>query len=216
MLTHRGTQTIETSRLILRKAQMDDALPMFHNWASDPEVTKFLTWPTYQAVDTAYPVLETWIREYEKDNFYLWMIELKEIQQPIGSISVVGQNKNIDSAEIGYCIGKHWWHRGIMSEALGTVMDYLFDEVGFQRLHARHDPRNPNSGAVMRKCGMRYEGTTRQSDRNNQGICDAVHYALLKRDRKEHRHFMDGFTASDDTALVQEIYRRFDEDSRSF
>ena len=39
MLTHKGTQTIETSRLILRKAQIEDAQPMFNNWAADPEVT---------------------------------------------------------------------------------------------------------------------------------------------------------------------------------
>lgn len=37
---------------------MTDALPMFRNWASDPEVTKFLTWPTYQSVDSAYYILD--------------------------------------------------------------------------------------------------------------------------------------------------------------
>ena len=34
----------------------------------------------------------------------------------------------------------------------------------------------------MKKCGLRYEGTSRQSDRNNQGVCDAAHYAVLKED----------------------------------
>lgn len=86
MLTHKGTQTIETHRLILRKAVMEDAEPMFRNWASDPEVTKFLTWPTYETVETAYPVLRMWIREYEKPDFYQWMIVLKELGQPIGEL----------------------------------------------------------------------------------------------------------------------------------
>ena len=58
MLTHKGTQTLETARLILRKANREDAQPMFCNWASDPEVTKFLTWPTYEKVETAYPILD--------------------------------------------------------------------------------------------------------------------------------------------------------------
>lgn len=57
-MEHKGTQRIETSRLILRRAQMTDAEPMFRNWASDPEVTKFLTWPTYQSVDSAYYILD--------------------------------------------------------------------------------------------------------------------------------------------------------------
>ena len=51
------------------------------------------------------------------------------------------------------------------------------------RIEARHDPNNPHSGAVMRKCGMRYEGTSRQADRNNQGICDCARYAILRSDR---------------------------------
>lgn len=84
---------------------------------------------------------------------------------------------------IGYCIGKAWWHRGITSEALKAVMDFLFDVVGANRIEARHDPRNPNSGGVMKKCGMKYEGTLRSAGRNGQGICDECYYALLKEER---------------------------------
>lgn len=182
MLTHKGTQTIETGRLLLRKAQMDDALPMFQNWASDPEVTKFLTWPPHSSVETSAKVLEQWVSEYEKPDFYQWMIVLKEIDQPVGTISVVRRRDEIAEAEIGYCIGRRWWHRGIMSEALKSVMDYLFAEVGVNRLTAKHDTNNPHSGGVMQKCGMLYEGTHRASDRNNQGICDTAVYAILRTD----------------------------------
>lgn len=48
------------------------------------------------------------------------------------------------------------------------------------RIESRHDPRNPNSGKVMGKCGMKYEETLRSSDHNNQGICDACYYGILK------------------------------------
>ena len=47
MLNHKGTKTIETERLILRQFTMADAPAMYRNWASDPEVTEFLTWPTH-------------------------------------------------------------------------------------------------------------------------------------------------------------------------
>jgi len=182
MLNHKGTQTIETDRLILRKAIREDAEPMFRNWASDPEVTRFLTWPTYETVETAYPILDMWISGYERDDFYQWMIVLKELGEPIGSISVVRQNDSIEEVEIGYCIGSRWWHRGIMSEALTAVTEYFFTEVGMNRVAARHDPNNPHSGGVMRKCGMTYEGTMRSADRNNQGICDIAQYAILRSD----------------------------------
>ena len=183
MLTHKGTQILETSRLILRRAIREDTTPMFRNWASDPEVTKFLTWPPHANIGVTQTVLESWLAEYEKADYYQWMIVLKEIGEPIGSISVVRQNDAVEEAEIGYCIGSAWWHKGIMSEALSAVTEYLFTEVGMNRIAARHDPNNPHSGGVMRKCGMVYEGTTRASDKNNQGICDAAHYGILRRDR---------------------------------
>ena len=183
MLIHKGTQTIETHRLILRRALREDALPMFRNWASDPEVTKFLTWPTHQNAETSGFVLDMWCKDYANLNFYQWMIVLRELGEPIGSISVVNHRDDIAEAEIGYCIGKPWWHRGIMTEALSAVIDYLFDEVGMNRIEAKHDTRNPHSGNVMKKCGMEYEGTSRSGDRNNQGICDTATYAILRTDR---------------------------------
>ena len=55
--------------------------------------------------------------------------------------------------------------------------------ISFRVVESRHDPRNPHSGMVMQKCGMRYEGTLRSADRNNQGICDTSWYALLRDER---------------------------------
>ncbi len=183
-MTHKGTQRIETSRLILRRAELTDAQAMFDNWASDPEVTKYLTWPTHESKDITHMVLESWVAEYEKPNYYQWMIVPKDLGQPIGTISVVHSRDKIASAEIGYCIGSKWWHQGIMSEALQAVIDYLFDAVGMNRIEAWHDVKNPHSGAVMRKCGMVYEGAHRAAGKNNQGICDLAVYAILKSERK--------------------------------
>lgn len=182
-MNHLGTKRIETDRLLLRPFTVEDAQAMYDNWASDPEVTKYLTWTAYQSEETANEILSIWTKEYEKQDFYQWAIELKNLGQPIGSISVVEMKERALAAHIGYCIGRNWWHQGIMSEALRAVMDFLFDEVGFNRLESRHDPNNPNSGKVMMKCGMKYECTMRQSDWNNQGICDASWYALLKDER---------------------------------
>jgi Acetyltransferases, including N-acetylases of ribosomal proteins len=118
---------------------------------------------------------------YPQPTTYDWGIELKEIGQVIGSISVVRQNNDVGSVHIGYCIGRHWWNKGITSEAFAAVISYLMDEVKVNRIDPRHDPRNPYSGKVMEKCGLRYEGTLKESDQNNQGICDASWYALLRK-----------------------------------
>ena len=184
MLTHKGTITLETPRLILRRAEKGDAHAMFQNWASDKAVTKFLTWPAYEQVQTAHEILDDWVKMYDDPEFYQWMIVPKELGQPIGSISVVNHRNDIAEAEVGYCIGKRWWRKGIMTESLSAVMDFLFDEVGLNRIEAKHDVRNPHSGAVMKKCGMVFEGITRSGDRNNQGICDTATYGILRSDRK--------------------------------
>ena len=184
-MKHCGTQTIETERLRLRPFSIDDAEAMYNNWASDPEVTKFLTWPAHKNVAVSTAVLESWVSSYSQKNYYQWAIVLKEHgSDPIGSIAAVSMNDDIDMIHIGYCLGKTWWHQGIMSEALKAVMDFFFDTVEANRIESRHDPNNPHSGLVMKKCGMKYEGTMRSSDRNNQGICDACWYALLKAERK--------------------------------
>lgn len=59
----------------------------------------------------------------------------------------------------------------------------MFDQVVFNRIESRHDPRNLNSDKVMKKCGMKYEGTLRMADWNKQGVCDACYYALLASER---------------------------------
>lgn len=179
-MKHLGTKKLETDRLILRPFRAEDAGAMFDNWASDPEVTKFLSWPTYQSIDDAYAILKIWLTSYEKPDFYQWAIVLKGYDQPIGSISVVNLDNRVDLAEIGYCIGKAWWGQGIMPEAMRAVMKYLFEEVGMQRIEAGHDPENSASGAVIRKCGLKYEGTLRHRIRSNRGITDVAWYSMLK------------------------------------
>ena len=179
-----GTQRIETDRLILRRYVIEDADAMYKNWASDSEVTKFLTWQPHSSVEVSRSIIEDWLKEYSDEKYYQWAIVLKDNgNEPIGDISVGQMNEDISMVHIGYCLGRAWWRRGIMSEALKAVMDFMFDSVEVNRVESRHDPMNPNSGKVMQKCGMKYEGTLRSADRNNQGICDACYYALLRSER---------------------------------
>ncbi len=183
-MKHCGTQRLETKRLILRRYLPEDAAAMYQNWASDPEVTKFLMWPPHASLEISRSIITDWIKEYSHENYYHWAIVPKgNGDEPVGDIAVVEMKESTATVHIGYCIGKAWWHQGITSEALKAVMDFLFDTVEANRVESRHDPRNPNSGKVMAKCGMKYEGTLRSSDWNNQGICDACYYALLKSER---------------------------------
>ncbi len=156
---------------------------MYKNWASDPEVVKYLTWPVHSSQKVSQMIIDDWISKYD-EKMYHWTIVIKENgDEPIGDISVVRITEDIGLVEIGYCISQKWWNQKVTSEALMAVIDFLFDKVDVNRIQARHDPRNPNSGRVMKHCGMKYEGTLRSSDRNNQGICDACIYSILKSER---------------------------------
>ena len=183
-MTHIGTQYIETERLVLRRFELSDAPAMFANWASDDEVTKYLTWPTHTDVSVTERILGEWVPQYEKNDYYNWAIVLKEHgPQPIGNINVCHWREDGKAPEIGYCMGRRWWHRGIMSEALGAVIDFLFNRVGVERIVARHDVNNPHSGGVMRKCGMTFEGVQEKSHQNNQGVIDTANYTIERGDR---------------------------------
>ncbi len=181
-MNHKGTVRLETDRLILRRFTTEDAEAMLANWCNDSDVTKFLMWQPHGKIEETRRVLAEWITGYEKPNFYLWAMQLKETGELIGCISVVKQDECVDMVHIGYCIGKQWWRKGYTSEALLRIVSFFFEEVGANRIESRHDPRNPNSGKVMLKAGLHYEGTSREADWNNQGRCDAANYAILAKD----------------------------------
>lgn len=181
MMNHSGTVRLETDRLILRKFTEKDIEPAFRNWTSDEKVTEFLTWPVHSSVEVTGGIIKEWIAGYESKDFYQWAIVPKDNNdEPIGTISVVSKKDDLDIVHIGYCIGSKWWCRGITSEAFSGIIPFLFETVGVNRIESRHDPKNPNSGKVMMKCGLQYEGTLRQSDRNNYGVVDASWYGLLR------------------------------------
>ena len=178
-MNHIGTVTLETDRLLLRRFTLDDAQQAFDNWMSRETVTRYMTWQPYQSVDDVKGYLQSVVDSYEKPDTYYWAIANKDSGEIIGSVSVIWLNEEVSCAEIGYCLGDSFWGKGIMPEALGEVIRFLFEEVGMNRIQATHDVRNPNSGRVMEKCGMQYEGTLRQASRNNQGVCDSVMRAIL-------------------------------------
>lgn len=181
-MIHKGTRRIETERLVLRRFRSDDGEVMYRNWTSDVEVTKYLTWPIHQSVEKSIELASMWEEKSLQDTFYQWCIEYKETSEAIGSISVVSVNEGIGEVSIGYCIGKAYWNKGIVTEAFNVIIQYLFHEVDVNRIQAIHDVANTASGQVMKKCGLQLEGIKRKGGKSNSGIHDIAVYAILKED----------------------------------
>lgn len=181
-MEHLGTKELYSERLHLRRFTLDDAAVVYKNWGSDKEVTKYLMWQTYTSIDDAVKWCQYNVDSYQNDNYYSWLIVPKDIGEAVGSIAVVDHNDRVEMVHIGYALGRSFWNKGYMTEALETVMRFFFEEVGVNRIESRHDPRNLASGKVMQKAGMQFEGLSRMSDWNNSGICDCVLYGMLKED----------------------------------
>ncbi len=182
-MKHIGTITLESERLILRRLTLDDAEAMFGNWASDDEVTRYLTWPTHKTVDDSKRFISYCIENYGNAAFYNWAMELKDTHELIGNVAIVNVFEETCSMELGWVIARKCWGNGYAPEAARRIMDLLFDEVGVNCIFAKHDVNNPKSGRAMRKLGMKYEGTLRQCNRNNRGIVDCARYSILKSER---------------------------------
>lgn len=181
MITNKGTLTIQTQRLKLRKFTVDDAQAMYDNWAKDGRVPRFLTWQPHESPEATRRLLEIWCAEYEDPGRYQWAIEYQETV--IGSITVVRLDEWSEWAEIGYCIGYDFWNKGIMSEAAKAVIGFLFAEVGVNRISICHAVKNPASGRVAQKCGLTLEGTRREFYKDAAGeFLDISEYSILRRE----------------------------------
>ena len=181
-MQHSGSKVLKTKRLTLRPFRESDAEAMFINWASDPEVTKYLTWTPHQSVEETRALLKLWEEESKQPNVYHWAIELNG--ELVGDINLVWVNEKEERSVTGYCLSRKHWGKGIMTEAYHEVLRYLFEEVGFHRIESSHAVPNPASGRVMEKCGLLYEGTFRKEFRllSTGEWVDIVHRAILRED----------------------------------
>lgn len=185
MLYHKGTQTLRTKRLVLRRFTTADAHDMYKNWASDERVTQFLTWTPHKNLKETKSILSEWKTGYKEENTYNWAMEYEG--HVIGGVSIVRCSDKREYAELGYCIGYDYWSQGFMTEAVQAIVSFLFIEVGFHRLEVAHAVRNPASGRVAQKCGFTYEGTKRESFKNADGeFLDVAFYGLLKNEWKPY------------------------------
>ena len=104
-MEHKGTCLLETDRLYLGRFTMKDVHAVYENWAKDPHVTKFLSWPAHVDPGLTRQILLEWIESYLKPDFYQWSITLKDCpENPIGTISAVKIDEELESISIGYCL----------------------------------------------------------------------------------------------------------------
>ncbi|MDL2325012.1 GNAT family N-acetyltransferase [Ruminococcaceae bacterium OttesenSCG-928-A16] len=181
-MRHKGTQPIETERLILRRFTLEDAQEMFENWANDPEVTRYMRWQPHKRAEESAEVLATWVQSYQSDETYQWAIVRKSDGVLMGSIGMMlGTEEDCPAGwEPGYCIGAAFWGHGYTTEALNAVVDYFLNTTGETTLWCCHATANPASGRVMEKAGFVYHHDGVYHKPSGEAI-PAKYYCLQKR-----------------------------------
>ena len=175
-----------TPRLRLRRLTMRDAQDIYR-YSRDPEVARHVLWDAYASVGEARAYLRYMLRRYRAHEPASWGIELMDTGAIIGTIGFMWIQSDNAAAEVGYSLGRDYWNRGLMTEALQAVIRFGFGQLNLNRIEAQHETTNPASGAVMQKCDMRHEGTLRQRLYNKGRYVDVELYAILRKDYRERR-----------------------------
>lgn len=180
MLNHKGTEVIETERLILRKFDYSDADDMIKYWVSDPDVQYMYSEPVYTTKEEVKELLKKYTDSYEKDDYYRWALIHKEKNVCIGQIAFfLVDNKN-HFAEIEYCVGKKFQGSGLATESTCAVIAFGFETVNFHRIQICHKEHNLASKAVIKKCGFNFEGSLRDFFFMGDTYTARMYYSLLK------------------------------------
>ena len=176
-----GLPVLETKDLILRKPRLKDAGDMF-SYASDPEVARYVLWEPHKSVSDTRAFIFDLRRRIRGGYPSSWVITLRDGGQVIGTIGFMWYSSENNSAELGYSLSRKYWNRGYATQALQAVIDRSFRSLPLNRIEAQHDVRNPASGRVMEKCGLRREGILRSRIRNKGEYVDVCLWAILRSD----------------------------------
>lgn len=168
-----------TERLLLRPFTLDDA-PIVQQLAGDREIASTMVNIPHPYEDG---MAEEWIgthqERFDRGELVNWAIVRWGDDTLVGAIGL-GIHPSHGRAELAYWIGKPFWGEGYCTEAAEAVLDYGFSVLGLNRIYADHMSRNPASGRVMEKIGMRYEGCLREHVKKWDVFEDIKVYGILR------------------------------------
>jgi [ribosomal protein S5]-alanine N-acetyltransferase len=171
--------TLDTARLLLRPFVKADAADV-QRLAGDRSVAD-----TTLRIPHPYPdgAAEQWIAThapgFEAAALANFAITLRSCGELVGAIGLVIE-RSADRAELGYWIGAGSRNRGYCTEAGRAVIDYGFESLALNRIFASHFKRNPASGRVLQKLGMRLEGEQAQHVKKWDRYEDIVLYGVVR------------------------------------
>ena len=180
MLTHVGTNTITTERLILRQFEYKDDESMLKNWVADEKIQSLYSEPVYSTKEAVRELLNKYIGSYDKSDYYRWAVVERKSGECIGQIAFFLVDSKNHFAEIEYCIGSEFQCNGYATEATKAIIAYGFNRISFHKIQICTKTINAPSKRVIEKCGFTYEGTLRDFFYMNGEYIGRLYFSMLK------------------------------------
>jgi ribosomal-protein-alanine N-acetyltransferase len=152
-------KSLKTDRLRLRKAKLADAEAIFRQYATDPEVTKYVSWRAHRNLEETRDYMRMCSLAWDVGKAFHWVIEGADDKQVMGMMIA-----RVDAGkwELGYVLARQHWGRGFMTEALKELIACALKQADIYRVWAVCDVDNLASARVMEKSGMWREGVLRR------------------------------------------------------
>ncbi|WP_019156027.1 GNAT family N-acetyltransferase [Robertmurraya massiliosenegalensis] len=174
---------IETSRLRLRELNVQDATRLYH-YLSKKNVVEHYDIEALTSYQEAVDIIENLFFRYQSRRQIRWGITLKGEEELIGTCGFHSLDEQHLKVEIGYDLDSEYWGKGYMTEAVGKVVEYGFNEMELNRIEAFYFPLNYASKRVLEKNGFIEEGLLRKRFYSKDKYMDAFICSILKEDRR--------------------------------
>jgi ribosomal-protein-alanine N-acetyltransferase len=141
----------ETPRLLIQRLRYEDASEIFYTYASKPESTRYLSWPTHQRIKDTRQFLQYTLAAWQAGTDFSYSIRLKDTYRMVGNIGVL---YDAGKTHFGYVFGPLHWGKGFATEACLQLLELLKNNADVQHIGTFVDAENVASASVLYKCGL--------------------------------------------------------------
>lgn len=171
---------LHTQRLVLRPVKQSDAAALYV-LRSDPEQMKYIPRPLMQSIADAEKMLDDIVKGAETNTLLNWTITLKDDDACLGVFGFYRMFPEHFRAELGYMLHPSYQGKGLMKEALQSIIQFGFSELNLHTIEAVIDPENIASEKLLQSLGFKKEAHFKENICFEGRFMDSVHYTLFGR-----------------------------------
>lgn len=173
-----GTAELLTERLTLRRYLLEDAELLYRYLGTDPAMNQYSGWNPYATPEMAKDTVRRFIDSYDDEHFYSWVMDVEDVI--VGTIGAYDYRN--DQIEVGFSVVRGWQGRGIATEALQKVLEYLTENEGISCVTAWCASENISSKQVLERAGMKLVDT----EKGGIMVGDKTFNKLVYEYRRDH------------------------------